>query len=144
MSLASRLNERLPAAWQDIDPPEGIGPRDRRPCAMMAIGGVPIYVGEVAPSEIGSDCWFCCPGDGLNWRRWETLLVELPHVVAHLALNRARQTPPVSMPVVPAWAAQAFTTQRLERLTFINNRTSWANRLIAALNEERGVLEVNQ
>lgn len=141
MSLASRLNEHLPAAWQDIDPPEAARRRSKGRCAMLMIGGVEIWVGAAESTDIGSDWWFCCAGEGVNWRRWETLLTELPHVAAHVALLRLRQTPPIPMPAIPSWALLAFDKQRAERLAFITNRIAWANRLADTLNEERRVLE---
>ena len=142
MSLASRLNEHLPAAWQDIDPPEAVRRRSKGRCAMIVIGNVEIWVGAAEPTDIGSDWWFCCAGEGVNWRQWETLLTELPHVVAHVALSRLRQTPPLPMPAIPAWASREFDKQRAERLTFLNNRIAWAIRLADTLGEERRVLEM--
>ena len=143
MSLASRLNERLPADWQEVDTPESIQPRHQSRCAKLMIGHVPLFVGERDPSATGSDWWFCCPfANGMNWHFWDTLLRELPHVVASIALSRVKWTPPAPIPAIPSWAKPALDKQREARLELINNRVAWANRLADTLGEERRVLEM--
>ncbi len=153
MSLLDYLQEHFDAPWQPVATPDySARPVDRslpidaynnpERSAFLDIGKVRLFVGE-QPIADGRPNWYCVGARGLvEFANADTIVSEIPEVVARIALDHLRQDPQTYVPAIPKWCRGAFEALRVARITEADHTIAQARRNIERATKEREVLVI--
>ena len=151
MTLLDYLNGHFDAPWQPVATPDySARPVDtslpidayNNPArsAYLDIGKVRLFVGE-QPVGDGRPNWYCVGARGLvEFSDADTIVSEIPEVVARIALDHLRRDPQEYIPAIPLWSVGAFEMLRLARIKEADHTLAQARRILERTTKEREVL----
>lgn len=151
MTLLDYLKEHFNAPWQPVPTPDySARPMDSslpidaynnpKRSAFLDIGKVRLFVGE-QPGGDGRPNWYCVGARGLvEFSNADTIVSEIPEVVARIALDHLRRDPQEFIPAIPRWCNDAFEALRLARIEEADHTLTQARRILERTTQEREVL----